>query len=51
MFRLPIGLHDFLSGALRKIVRWSYAGTVASAVAAIVLVGLVKTWVATNNGL
>ncbi len=45
MFRLPIGLHDFLSGALRKIVRWSYAGTVASAVAAVVLVGLVKTWV------
>ena len=45
MFRLPIGLHNFLSGALRKIVRWSYAGTVASAVAAVVLVGLVKTWV------
>jgi adenylate cyclase len=44
MFRLPIGSQNLLSGVLRQLVRWSYAMTVASAVAAIVVVGLVKTW-------
>lgn len=45
MFRLPIGLHNRLSDVFRRLVRRSYPATVASAAAAIVLVGLVKTWV------
>ena len=45
MFRLPIGLHNRLSDVFRRVVRRSYPATVVSAVAAVVLVGLVKAWV------
>jgi adenylate cyclase len=44
MLRLLIGLHEYLSGVFLRIIRWSYAMTMASAVAAIIVVGLLKSW-------